>query len=124
MWYQNSRCEARSMKALLTVTRTFVINLTLQKHSENFFLSPLGLFMWSRGGCGTVSGSVGDVGASVVAQTLRPEGVNINVNSPSAQWIRHQRHGPPRCDSSELADSPIRAEAIKVKILVTMQAWH
>lgn len=73
--------------------------------------------MWRRESGGTASVPVGEVvGTTVVAQNLRPEAVSVSVNS--SQWIRHpsQRHSHPRrCDSSELPDSPIRTEAIKVR---------
>jgi len=105
-----------------------------------------GLFMWKRRSGGTGSGPVGDVVGSVVAQKYFPEEVTLTqpqrptpsfhrqptkgtkASSSESQWHSHSFHhqslssrsrniGPPRrCDSSELADSPIRTEAIKVRI--------
>ncbi|CAG7817531.1 unnamed protein product [Allacma fusca] len=68
-------------------------------------------FMWRGGSGGTGSGPVGDVAAQVVAQNIRPEGVSVT----GSQWLSQSHPQPPRrCDSSELADSPIRTEAIKL----------
>lgn len=63
--------------------------------------------MWRRESIGAVSVVVGDVGGA--SSTHRPTDTN-------AQWNRHRQHhpAPRRFDSTELADSPLRNEAVKV----------
>lgn len=68
--------------------------------------------MWRRESIGAVSVVVGEVGVSSTTSAHHPTDANT-------QWNRHHHHHhhhpiPRRFDSTELADSPVRHEAVKV----------
>ncbi|XP_035709658.1 regulator of G-protein signaling 9-binding protein A-like isoform X1 [Folsomia candida] len=68
--------------------------------------------MWRRESIGAVSVVVGEVGVSSTTSAHHPTDANT-------QWNRHHHHHhhhpiPRRFDSTELADSPVRHEAVKL----------